>query len=80
MQTTNRIFRQQPDYIVAVVRPQESWSPRHPSEIPPRFDVISRHFVASFEEALDDLLRYNKIAMSQSLPEWVVIQCPSGGL
>lgn len=74
MNTINRIFIVQPDYIFSIVRPEAGWSPRSAEDRPAGFEVVSQDFVASYEEARDDLLRTNQQAMAQGIGLWAVIQ------
>ena len=80
MQITNRIYRNQADFILAIVQPPSDWRPRSLEDVPPKSEILSRDVVASFEEAQDDLLRCNALAMQRDLGTWAVIQSPGAGL
>lgn len=80
MLTRNRIFLQQSDYVLELVQTPSSWTPAHPLSIPPRGEVISRYYVASFQEAYDDLVRCNRVAMRHGLNQWAVIHATGGDL
>ncbi|QDU92462.1 hypothetical protein [Lignipirellula cremea] len=76
----NRVFRTQADYLFLIVRMPIGWKPTRLEETPDHDEVLSQHFVASYAEAYDDLVRCNRLAMEQGLDEWAVIQAPGGEL
>jgi hypothetical protein len=41
--------------------------------------VLSTAPVASLDEALDDLLRCNRLSLAHRLDTWAVIHAPAGG-
>jgi hypothetical protein len=71
--SANRISFQ-PDYLFSMVVLPDDWNPRSVYDVPPRGILVSRVPVASFEEALHDLIRSNKISLQRGLREWAVIQ------
>lgn len=64
----------QPDYLLSIVRVPVSWQPDTVYEIPPSGKIVSQMPVASFDEAHDDLVRCNELALALDLREWAVIQ------
>lgn len=74
----NRLGRQQPDYLFAIVRRPPGWVPAHYADTPPVSQVIAISQVASFEEAHDDLLRCNTLSLTRGLDRWAVIHTPDG--
>ena len=69
----------QPDFIFSIVRVPRSWKPEAVYDVPPRGKIVSQTPVASFDEAQDDLLRCNQLAMKNGLREWAVIQSAEAG-
>ncbi len=69
----------QPDFIFSLVRVPQSWKPESVYDVPPSGKIISQMHVASFDEALDDLLRCNELAMKKGLRDWAVIQTAKAG-
>lgn len=67
-------FQFQPDYVFSIVRVPDSWQPTAVYNVPPCVEILSQTPVASLDEAIDDLLRCNSLAMKQGLREWAVIQ------
>lgn len=80
MKTQNRIFRNQPDYLFSIVRRPPGWVPASIDDAPAGAEVLSTELVASFDEAHDDLVRCNKLALRQDLDKWAVIQSAGGNL
>lgn len=76
----NRFNRQQPDYVLTLVRRPAGWLPSRIDDVPPNAQVVSRTLVASYEEAHDDLVRSNEIAIKNRLAYWAVVECPSASL
>lgn len=76
----NRIVDAQTDYLFLVIRRPPGWQPRSIHDAPEGGEVLSEHCVASYAEALDDLVRCNELAIRGNLDRWAVIQAPSGGL
>ena len=76
----NRIVHSQADYIFLIIRKPNGWQPSRVDQVPPGGEVLAEHYVASYAEAQDDLLRCNKLAMDRDLDQWGVILAPSGGL
>ena len=74
----NRLMQNQPDYIFAMIRTPPDWTPGGVDDVPPGGEVLTVDHVASFEEAHDDLVRSNKLAMERKLNKWAVIQSPGG--
>ena len=76
----NRLPQLQADYIFAIVRTPLDWSPEGIDDLPPAGHLISREYVASFQEAYEDLVRCNQLAMQRGLREWAIIHSPGGDL
>ena len=76
----NRISQLQSDYIFTVVRKPRGWLPADIASVPPTGEVLTRDYVASYEEAVDDLKRCNNYSMEQGLNTWAVIESPEAGL
>ena len=70
----NRLRASQPDFVLTIIRQPENWRPRNYFDEPPHGRVVSQSLVASYEEAHDDLVRCNRLALHQSLDTWAVIQ------
>ena len=70
----------QPDYVLAIVERPPGWEPATVTDIPGSAKVLESHLVASFGEAVDDLIRCNQISLSKSLDTWAVIQATDAGL
>ncbi len=69
----------QPDFIFSIVRAPKNWRPEHIFDVPPSGKVLSRMPVASFDEAHEDLIRCNRIAIRQELREWAMIETAGAG-
>lgn len=78
--STNRIYQTQPDYLLVLVRKPPNWQPAGIDDFPPVAEPLSMEYVASYEEAYDDLERCNTLSIERGLDTWAVIQCPEGGL
>lgn len=78
--TRNRIANLRPDYIFLIVRKPRGWTPLHCEDIPPAGEIVSKQFVASYEEAHDDLVRCNELAMHRGLDNWAVVQSAGSDL
>jgi hypothetical protein len=63
-----------PDYIFSVVQVPKDWKPAAVYDVPPVGKIISQMPVASFDEAHDDLVRCNRLAMKHGLHRWAVVQ------
>jgi hypothetical protein len=72
--SNNRITQGQPDYIFLIVRKPSGWRPRNYFDVPPRGEIVSKTYVASYAEAHDDLKRCNRLSLHHSLDTWAVIQ------
>ncbi len=70
----NRTTSSQPDFVFTIIRKPENWRPRNYFDKPPHGLVLSKSLVASYEEAHDDLVRCNQLALHRSLDSWAVIQ------
>ena len=77
---TNRVFLNQPDYVFTVVRPPIGWIPQSLEDIPNCGEVLSVYYVASYDEAHDDLVRSNRLAKANGLNKWAVIHSTDGQL
>jgi hypothetical protein len=69
----NRI-NYQPDYIFSIVRIPANWKPREVYDVPPTAELVTQVAVASFDEAHDDLVRCNGLALISGWREWAIIQ------
>ena len=72
--SNNRMTEGQPDYVFLIVRKPEGWRPRNYFDIPPRGEVVSKTYVASYDEAHDDLQRCNRLSLHHGLDTWAVVQ------
>ncbi len=70
----NRQSNYQPDFILSIIRMPKDWRPENVFDVPPHGKVVSRTPVASFDEAHDDLIRCNQIAIRHGLREWAKIE------
>jgi len=70
----NRLSSGNPDFIFAIVRRPENFRPRNYFDKPKRGVVVSRSIVASYD---DDLARYNRLSLHQSLDTWAIIETAS---
>ncbi|MFT5304217.1 MAG: hypothetical protein ACI87E_003310 [Mariniblastus sp.] len=70
----NRLTSSKPDFVLTIVRKPEHWRPRNYFDKPPHGKVLSKSLIASYEEAHDDLVRCNRLALYESLDTWAVIQ------
>lgn len=70
----NRLTSTKPDFVFTIIRKPEGWRPRNYFDKPPYGRVLSKSLVASYEEAHDDLVRCNRLALHQALDTWAVIQ------
>ncbi|MCU0959323.1 MAG: hypothetical protein MUF48_04400 [Pirellulaceae bacterium] len=75
----HRVLHRQSACIVAIVRRPPGWVPLSPEDVPPMSQVLSTAPVASLDEALDDLLRCNRLSLAHRLDTWAVIHAPAGG-
>ena len=75
----NRRSNYQPDFIFSIVRVPKYWRPENVFDIPPSGKVVSQMPVASFDEAHDDLIRSNQIAIRNGLREWALIETAGAG-
>ena len=72
----NRLTQNQADYILAICRRPSGWQPKSIEDAPADPVVLEIAYVASFEEAHDDMLRCNQYSLRQSLDRWAVIIHP----
>jgi len=70
----NRLTSIKADFVLTIIRKPKSWRPRNYFEKPPYGRVLTKSLVASYEEAHDDLVRCNRLALHKSLDTWAVIQ------
>ncbi len=75
----NRRSNYQPDFIFSIVRVPKNWRPENVFDVPPSGKVVSQMPVASFDEAHDDLIRSNQIAIRNGLREWALIETAGAG-
>lgn len=76
----NRIVQSQADYLFLILRKPEGWEPTRLDQVPPSGEILSEHYVASYAEAYDDMIRCNRIALERNLDKWSVIQHSGGSL
>ncbi len=74
MSSINRFPLNRPDYILTLVEKPMGWKPRNYFEKPRQAVILSRQPVASYEEAHDDLVRCNRLALRHSLGQWALIE------
>ena len=67
-------FTFQRDYILTILKIRSEWQPENVYDIPRAGQIVSQTRVASFEEAHEDLIRCNRIALDFKLDEWAIIQ------
>ena len=70
----NRLTQLQPDYLLTIVARPRDWRPTHLADAPIGAEQLSTTPVASFEEAHDDLVRCNRLAIKHQLNQWAVIK------
>ena len=70
----NRLTSSKSDFVLTIIRKPDGWRPRNYFDKPPYGHVVSKSLVASYEEAHDDLVRCNRLALYNSLDTWAVIQ------
>ena len=71
--TKNRLKHSGPDFIFTVILKPKNWRPRNYYDEPAQGKVVSKSLVASYEEAHDDLVRFNRASLTDSLETWAVI-------
>lgn len=71
---TNRLIQRQSDYVFLLVRPPADWQPLALDDHPPAAPVIYSTLVASREEAMEDLLRSNHLALRQGINVWAIVR------
>jgi hypothetical protein len=74
MSSNNRFPLNRPDHILTLVEKPMGWKPRNYFEKPRQAVILSRQPVASYEEAHDDLVRCNRLALRHSLSQWAIIE------
>ena len=80
MKIKNRITTARTDYLFKIVRRPQGWQPGTVDDIPPGGEVLSVDYVASFDEARDDMLRCNGLSLEKNLDKWAVVQSAAGEL
>ena len=80
MTSKNRVFFNYPDYQFVLVRRPADWQPDSLDDVPPSGESLSRTPVASFAEALEDLLRSNRLALKSKALVWATIESPGADL
>ncbi len=68
-----------PDFIFSLVKAPAGWKPRDIYDVPPTGVIVSQVPVASLEEALEDLVRSNKVSLEHGRREWAIIQTVDAG-
>ena len=69
----------QPDFIFSIVRVSAEWKPSDIYDVPPAGELLTQTTVASFDEAHEDLVRCNRLALKYNWQEWAVIQTADVG-
>ena len=69
----NRINQTQPDHVLLIVKRPDGWRPRNYFDIPATAEVVSKAYVASYQEAHDDLKRCNQLSLRHGLDTWAVV-------
>lgn len=72
----NRLTKNQADYILTICRRPSGWQPESIDDVPPDAEVLTMAYVASYEEARDDVVRCNQYALREALDRWAVIVHP----
>lgn len=72
-QVKNRLTSCHADFVLAIVRRPTGWTPEFVNDVPPGDEVLRTDYVASYDEAFDDLVRVNLHALDKDLPQWAVI-------
>ncbi len=62
------------DLMFLLVRAPADWKPTEIYDVPPAGKLLSKMPVASFDEAHEDLIRSNSVAMRLGQREWALIQ------
>ena len=76
----NRLSHPHADYLFTIVRRPNDWRPAALDAVPPDLQILSQVPVASFQEACDDLIRCNKLALSRQLDKWAIIVHPGSDI
>ena len=63
-----------PDYLFSIMQVPDNWSPVDIYAIPPTGKVLRTERVASFDEAHEDLIRSNSLALEKDLKVWAMIE------
>ena len=80
MPPKNRVFRNQPDYLFVLVRRPPDWQPSGLQDEPPPSPAVRVNAVASYAEAVDDVVRTNELALKTGSPLWAKIEAPCAEL
>ena len=80
MKLTNRLSIQRADYLFKLVRRPIGWIPTQVTDVPPHAELLSVCHVASYEEAMDDLLRSNHLSIDHDLDQWAIVESTAGDL
>lgn len=81
MQIKNRLFGPpQADYLFIIVRPSRDWQPTALDDVPDDGEILSVDYVASFDEAREDLIRCNHLALRHQINKWAIVQSTGGEL
>ena len=76
----NRLSHPHADYLLTIVRPPRNWQPASNDDVPADSEILSQEPVASFQEAFDDLIRCNELAVRRNLDTWAVIVHPGSNI
>ncbi len=75
-----RICVLQPDYLLSIVEKPNNWTPESLLATPPVLKTLRSFPVASYSEALDDVLRCNRYSLELNLRYWAIVQSTEAGL
>ena len=76
----NRLSGPQADYIFSIVQKPAGWKPQSLRDVPPKTEILAQDPVASFEEAAEDQIRCNQLALREKLNRWAVIFHPGSDI
>ena len=76
----NRLSHPHADYLLTMVRRPRNWQPTRIDDVPADSEILSQEPVASFQEAYDDLIRCNGLAVRRNLDTWAVIVHPGSDI
>lgn len=80
MTINNRIAGLQADFLFMIVKRPRGWRPQSPLETPPVVEPLSVDYVASFDEAREEMIRCNTLAIKHNLAKWAVVESVGGNI